>query len=301
MERTKGGTAVFAASGDIHWQMTDSADWHSEVSGEVTGFSMGFIFSSRLREKDAMDAVAEGLKINQIEWLRPSTVLPDYWLVDLDGLKEYFGDFLSSIEWMKGQIKIVPEFDNEPRKFFDEIKEDTYVTFDISPTAIGSVMTLLEFEELKPSLERFLKDHPITQHCAFVMMRFEETDLHRRIFAAIEDACASHGLKALRADRKTYAEELLPNVRTYMHGCAFGIAVFERLSTNEFNPNVSLEVGYMMAQGKPICLLKDSTLTTLHIDLVGRLYQPFDTQHPEESIPPVLRKWLIDREIVQLQ
>lgn len=299
MDRMKHMTAKFALSGDIHWQISDAADWHPEASGDVKGITIGFIFPSRLKKKGAMNTVANGLKTNKIDWLRPSTVLSDYWLVDLDGLKGHFGDFLSSIEWMKGRIKIVPEFDNEPREFFGETKKDTYVIFTIKPAEIGSVMTLLEFEELKPSLERFLKDHPIPQHCAFVMMRFENTGLHERIFKAIEDVCARHGIRALRADNKTYAEDLLPNVRTYMHGCSFGVAVFERLSTNEFNPNVSMEVGYMMAQGKPVCLLKDSTLTALHSDLTGRLYQSFDTQSPEETIPSVLEKWLVDREIVQ--
>jgi len=40
-----------------------------------------------------------------------------------------------------------------------------------------------------------------------------------------------------------------------MHGSAFGIAIFERLTSDIFNPNVSLEVGYMMAMHKPILYL----------------------------------------------
>jgi hypothetical protein len=294
-------TAMFAASGDAHWQIADAADWHQEATGPVKGVTVSFIFPQRLKKKDAMEAVAGGLEANKVAWLRPSTVMPDLWLADLDGLKAYFSNYLGPVEWLKGRVKIAPDFDNEPREFFGETKNDTYVTFTITPADITSVMTLLEFEELKPALERFLRDHPIPQHCAFVMMRFGGTGLHERIFKVIREVCARHGLKALRADGKTYAEELLPNVRTYMHGCAFGIAVFERLSKEEFNPNVSLEVGYMMVQGKPVCLLKDSTLIALQSDLTGRLYQSFDTQNPEESIPPVLEKWLVDREIIQPQ
>lgn len=299
MERMKHMTAVFAASGDIHWQIADDADWNPEAKGDVKGVTVSFIFPTRLKKREAMESVAAGLKGNGIEWLRPSTVMPDLWLADLDGLRAHFGGFLGDVDWLKGRVKIAPEFDNEPREVFGEIKKDTYVTFAVTPADIGSVMTLLEFEELKPSIEKFLRDHPLPQHCAFVMMRFEKTPLHVRIFKAVEDVCARHGIKALRADGKPYAEDLLPNVRTYMHGCAFGIAVFERLSTDEFNPNVSLEVGYMMAQGKPICLLKDSTLPALHTDLTGRLYQPFDTQNPEETIAAALEKWLADREIIQ--
>jgi nucleoside 2-deoxyribosyltransferase len=83
-----------------------------------------------------------------------------------------------------------------------------------------------------------------------------------------------------------------------MHGCAFGIGIFERITTEDFNPNVSLELGYMMALGKPVCLLKDKYLNFLHTDLVGRLYLPFDPQDPETSIPNVLEKWAKDKRIV---
>ena len=31
--------------------------------------------------------------------------------------------------------------------------------------------------------------------------------------------------------------------------------MFERLESERYNPNVALEVGYMMALGKPVCLL----------------------------------------------
>ncbi|MCX5713215.1 MAG: hypothetical protein NT033_00025 [Candidatus Omnitrophica bacterium] len=98
-------------------------------------------------------------------------------------------------------------------------------------------------------------------------------------------------MKGLRADDKCYHDDLFPNILTYLWGCSIGIAVFERLEADEFNPNVSLEVGYMRALGKPICLLKDKTLRTLQTDLIGKLYTPFDPQNPEGSIltPKILR------------
>ena len=130
------------------------------------------------------------------------------------------------------------------------------------------------------------------------MMKYGETPLHGRITHAIRDTCSQHGIHALRADDKRYSDDLLANVRTYMHGCNSGIAVIERLTKEDFNPNVSLEVGYMMAQGKPVCLLKDKTLASLQTDLMGRLYDPFDTQDPEKTILPVLEKWLKDKRLV---
>jgi nucleoside 2-deoxyribosyltransferase len=110
----------------------------------------------------------------------------------------------------------------------------------------------------------------------------------------VRAALGSHGIVALRADDKQYHHELFPNIRTYMHGCDFGVAVFERLEQDDFNPNVSLEVGYMIALGKPVCLMKDRTLRQLHTDIVGHLYRVFDPQHPRETIPEQLAAWLRD-------
>lgn len=75
----------------------------------------------------------------------------------------------------------------------------------------------------------------------------------------------------------------------------FGIAVIERLEEDAFNPNVSLEVGYMLALGKSVCLLKDSTVRTLQADLIGKLYREFDPQDPRKTIPPQVLAWMDDK------
>ena len=132
------------------------------------------------------------------------------------------------------------------------------------------------------------------------MMQFGTTDAHSTIVNAIRDTLAKYGITALRADNKEYHEDLFGNVLTYLHGCSFGIAVFERLVANDFNPNVSLEVGYMRALRKPICLLKDRTLETLNTDLVGKVYKSFDPQDPAGSIPGELETWLRDKDIITI-
>jgi hypothetical protein len=158
-------------------------------------------------------------------------------------------------------------------------------------------MANIDPPDIASYLQNFRTDHRDQGKCAFVMMRFDDTDLHRKILKAIRGWCEKQGIVGLRADDKRYADELWPNVRTYMHGCGFGIAVFERLSTDEFNPNVSLEVGYMIALGKPVCVLKDSTLKTLPSDLIGRLYDNFNVQRPN-SVKPKLDKWINDKSAI---
>lgn len=152
--------------------------------------------------------------------------------------------------------------------------------------------------EITTSLERFRRDHPDPSKVAFIMMRFGKTPAHDNITAAVRNELASHGITALRADDKEYHDDLFPNVLTYMYGCSFGVAIFERIEAEDFNPNVALEVGYMLALSKPVCLLKDRTLRTLHTDLVGKLYKSFDPQDPSGSIPPELQKWTRDKGLV---
>lgn len=150
------------------------------------------------------------------------------------------------------------------------------------------------------SLVRFLKDNPDPRKTAFIMMQFGSTRNHDSIVRGIRSTLDMYGLKALRADDKEYHEDLFGNVQTYLYGCGFGIAVFERLENEYFNPNVSLEVGYMRALGKQVCFLKDKTLRLLQTDLVGKLYKHFDPQDPEKSIPKELQKWLEDKDIISL-
>jgi hypothetical protein len=130
------------------------------------------------------------------------------------------------------------------------------------------------------------------------MMRLRDTSAHGDITESIKATLGKYGVTGLRADDKSYHDDLFPNVLTYLYGCSFGIAVFERLEEESFNPNVALEVGYMRAVRKPVCLLKDRTLKTLQTDLVGKLYKEFDPQSPKTTIPDVLEKWLRDKEII---
>jgi hypothetical protein len=153
--------------------------------------------------------------------------------------------------------------------------------------------------EITDSLKQFRNDHPELSKVAFIMMRFGSTTAHSVIVESIRSALRPLGIAAVRADDKHYHDDLWPNILTYVYGCEFGIAVFERLEQDDFNPNVSLEVGYLYGLGKPVCLLKDKTLKTLHTDLVGKLYRPFDPQDPKGTIPTELAKWLKDKGIME--
>lgn len=154
--------------------------------------------------------------------------------------------------------------------------------------------------EIQESLIRFKKDFPNPSKVAFIMMQFGETREHHNIVISIRKTLVDNGLMGLRADDRYYHDDKYYNILTYLHGCGFGIAVFETISDQSFNPNVSLEAGYLLGLNKPICLLKEKKLKTLPSDLVGRLYREFSIEQCDISVKNVLRNWLEDRELVEI-
>ncbi len=152
--------------------------------------------------------------------------------------------------------------------------------------------------EIASGLEKFRVDFPAGMKTAFIIMQYSETKLHKEIVGCIKDTLGKHKITALRADDKQYMDDLFPNVKVYMHARDFGIAVFDRITEDDFNPNVSLEVGYMLGMGKNVILLKDKTLKSLPNDLTGKLYKQFNTLEISTSLPEQIEKWLSDKGLV---
>ncbi|MCX6659217.1 MAG: hypothetical protein NTX81_02385 [Candidatus Bathyarchaeota archaeon] len=153
--------------------------------------------------------------------------------------------------------------------------------------------------EITKSRDLFSQDYSDPSKVGFIMMKFRKTPAHDRIVEAIRNTLKLCDLKGVRSDDKEYHQDLYYNVLTHMHGCGFGIAVFDQIQEESFSPNVSLEIGYMLALGKKICILKDKNLKTMPADLLGKLYKEFDPQNPEKTIDDSLSKWLSDNKIGQ--
>lgn len=279
-------------SGDMDWHLGDS----DERDGE--GITIGFTIYSPRGQRAALAQIAEQLNNHDVNWLRPARRLMDKWLLNLDEVRAKFEN-VKDVPWAHGVVAVAPEYEVEEKQFGSHSRVEGKIRFVITPEEMERTMGIIDFPELRPFLERFWGEHREPQKCGFLMMRFDNTRLHPAIVEAIRTCCAKFGIEVFRADDRTYSDDLFSNIRTYMHGCGFGIAVYERLVADDFNPNVSLEVGYMMALGKPVLFLKDRTLRFLHTDLVGRLYETFDAQSPDETIPPVLEKWLKDKSIIE--
>jgi nucleoside 2-deoxyribosyltransferase len=144
--------------------------------------------------------------------------------------------------------------------------------------------------ERNPVLRRF----PKQKFNAFLMMRFRPGKQYKIIVETLEEEADRYAINLLRADNQSYSSDLWENVRLYMNACDLGIAVFEQLEIQDFNPNVSLELGYMLANARAVLLLKEKNLTSLPTDIVGKLYQEFDANDLEPSIRAAVRRWFRD-------
>lgn len=158
--------------------------------------------------------------------------------------------------------------------------------------SIGRVGDLAGLQHLEPGLREFLADHPDYERNVFIMMRFLNTDQMRAIHRAIVEALARRGYSGIRADDRDYSGELWTNIELCMIGCKLGIAVFEDVEQRDFNPNVSLELGYMLGRQKRCLILKERRLPNLPADVIHRLYRPFDIFKIGESIDAEVGHWL---------
>lgn len=148
---------------------------------------------------------------------------------------------------------------------------------------------------VEPFADQLRADHS-GERTVFVMMRFAQVHLLNTLYKVLNDELAAAGFVALRADEKQYASELWPNVQAYLLGAEAGIAIFDNVPAGGklpvgFNPNVSVEAGYMMGLDKPVMLLKDKHLERMPTDFGGKLYHSFDGENPTSAAAAV-RKWI---------
>jgi hypothetical protein len=144
--------------------------------------------------------------------------------------------------------------------------------------------------DLQEGLAEFHRVYRSRKRKAFLMMRFGQDKLCSDILASVP-TLEEFGLTVLRADARAFHDTLLGNVRIYMLGCDFGIAIFDEVEEHTFNPNVAFETGYMFGLDKPVLLLKDRRLHTLPTDLLALLYKEFDPDNVRNTVPQKIREF----------
>ncbi|MGH9634762.1 MAG: TIR domain-containing protein [Candidatus Angelobacter sp.] len=129
----------------------------------------------------------------------------------------------------------------------------------------------------------------------FIMVRYGEGDDYRRIEATIRTTLKRYKFNGVLARDRMFKSQLWDQIHFCMEFSRYGIVIFEEnLEHPEFNPNVSVELGFMMALDKKILILKEKELRPLPSDLLGYLYVPFSRNTLEKDIDAAVAKWLFD-------
>lgn len=148
------------------------------------------------------------------------------------------------------------------------------------------------FEYLKRYVDLFLDEYPHYDRNVFVVMPFS-TEASVEIYNAIEKSLYDHGLIPLRADKHAFAPALWWNVVTYMIGSSYGVVVYEPTDTITFNPNVSIEAGFMSALDKQVLFLSNGYQKTLPVDFSGHLFKTFSPSKIQDSITSAISDWVL--------
>ena len=140
----------------------------------------------------------------------------------------------------------------------------------ISPQHFGLVLSCPQQEQLAVAQmgpNRFIEELQKTSNSnVFVMMRYRSAVQFQQIEDAIRRASSEFGLTALFAKDRALVEDLWENIQIYMRFSRYGVAVFEEIDEREFNPNISLELGYMYAHNRRCLLLKDRRMPLMPTD-----------------------------------
>jgi hypothetical protein len=125
----------------------------------------------------------------------------------------------------------------------------------------------------------------------FVMMRYRSVAYFEEIETTLRTAFSEYNLIARFAKDAALSDDLWENVQYYMRYCRLGVAVFEEIDERDFNPNISLELGYMYALNRRCLLLKDKRMPRLPTDTCGKIYRDFDTYNLASSLAKAVSDW----------
>lgn len=139
----------------------------------------------------------------------------------------------------------------------------------------------------------------------FVMMRYRDHPKLGEIENVIREALDKHGVEAKLAKEGTGSSLLWANVCAFMDRAKFGVAIFDNVATYKpgearANPNICMELGYMLARGADCLILRDvagyeDANGRLFTDLDGHIVQTIDTSRDTADLAAVVSKWIQQR------
>jgi phosphoserine phosphatase len=150
------------------------------------------------------------------------------------------------------------------------------------------------------SCKKLFLDSPYDRN-VFIMTPFKDDQRYIDVIQTIRQALEQKNYKGWIASDKKLDSQLWDNVQAFMLACKYGIAVFTREgagtgaadpTASQFNPNVTMELGFMLSRGKEVLILKDKAVNKLHTDIVGSLYQEFDLNGSKASLSDTVKDWI---------
>ena len=147
-------------------------------------------------------------------------------------------------------------------------------------------------------LDDFFKDHGY-EKSVFIMTKYPDNPpksaLDTQLLAVIDLVKAAvkiHGYTPALASDKRYHPELFRNIEVYLLGCSRAIAIVESKHTNELNPNVTMEWGWLRASDRQVLYLVEKDFDKARADIKGLIEDYFDWNNPKPGVDAAVKAFL---------
>jgi hypothetical protein len=147
-------------------------------------------------------------------------------------------------------------------------------------------------------LGEFFGEHPYDKS-VFIMTKYPDnppkTPLDAQLKTVIETvskAVRDSGYKPHLASDKIYHPELFRNIEVYMLGCSKAIAIVESKHTQELNPNVMMEWGWLRSTDRKVLYLVEKDFNRARADISGLINKEFDWNDPGPGIAAAVQEFL---------
>lgn len=119
----------------------------------------------------------------------------------------------------------------------------------------------------------------------------KDTEL-QQVIDALCDSLRESGLCPRLGKNGIHHDWIWGNTVVGMLGSRYGIAILEDRYRDELNPNVAMELGWMLALKRDVLVLKEKAFKHNRADWLGRIVAEFRWDKVQEDIPTAIRDWL---------
>ena len=138
----------------------------------------------------------------------------------------------------------------------------------------------------RSKMEAFLNEYPFDK-AVFILVRYRNKN--ENLIREVKSILSSTGHHGILASEHNLTDDLYNPIACLLC-CSKGIAIFDKAESGAvFNPNVAYELGMLHLLGRECLILKHESLTTLHTDILMKLYCEYATVRDARS---QTQKWI---------